>query len=311
MNQFKVNIEATYVALYRISTDSDRQHLSLDYQKDAITNFVDNTGGTIIREFFEQDSAFKGNREVFKQAVELCKDTESTLLVYKIDRLSRLGFAGMAMLEKSGIKYFEVLSPHDSEYAKSLKFLTAKEDNRLRRENILAGIGQVRRNIEKNGYHIAKSGKKITKLGKVENFKSTDNVKNSIISRKNKALNNPNNKRAAVVVELLLLQDASLRGMAQFLNSRGFETSQGSKFTATSVKNLMKLFDLKREKPKDEELINNKRAGILVELLLEKETPLEEIVEILNDKGFQTYQGCKFSIISLRTLMKLFKLPKV
>lgn len=60
-----------------------------------------------------------------------------------------------------------------------------------------------------------------------------------------KARENPNNKRAAAMLKVLVKQDLTLTAMAETLNAEGFVTSRGAKFTPWSVSVLIKRYNLK------------------------------------------------------------------
>ena len=250
--------ETTYVALYRISTNKDRQALSLPFQKESVHKFISMYGGEVLEEFEEEVSGTSYDRVVFERVVDMCSGTGSILLVHKLSRLSRNGLSTIAYLQERGVRYIEAVSPGDSEFVKGIKMLQAKEENDERKSNIKSGLDQIKRNIAENGFHISKMGNKITSLGKPENL-SAEGVKKSVEVRKKKALDNPNNKRAIAMCELLLLQKLPLYKMANYLNENDFFTSTGKGFTPTAVSNLLKLYGKTREKlPRGFEKIKTK-----------------------------------------------------
>ena len=83
-------------------------------------------------------------------------------------------------------------------------------------------------------------------LGKPENLlnKLQQNVAKGNAINRQKSLDNPNNKRAASMLRLLIKQDLSLRQMAKRLNEEGFTTANGHQFTANAVRVLIKRYDL-------------------------------------------------------------------
>ena len=95
----------------------------------------------------------------------------------------------------------------------------------------------IKSKIEEKGYHISKSGNRITSLGSPQNL-SQDGRAKSIETRRLKALHNPNNKRAYGMVKML--SDKTLKQTADFLNENGFPTSTGKQFTPMAVSNLKK-----------------------------------------------------------------------
>tara|TARA_R100001443_G_scaffold52203_1_gene63922 strand:- start:853 stop:1659 length:807 start_codon:yes stop_codon:yes gene_type:complete len=85
---------AKYVTLVRVSTeDQARSGLGLEAQETAIQNYLDNLphSPNVIRRFKECESGKKRrvNRPVFDAAVKLAKDEDATLVIAKLDRLSR------------------------------------------------------------------------------------------------------------------------------------------------------------------------------------------------------------------------------
>jgi DNA invertase Pin-like site-specific DNA recombinase len=85
-----------YVSYLRVSTDRQgRSGLGLEAQRAAVLAFINGGGAHSIREFIEVESgAAKGadgmrHRPVLREALEFCKLQSATLLIAKLDRLSR------------------------------------------------------------------------------------------------------------------------------------------------------------------------------------------------------------------------------
>lgn len=229
----------TYIAYYRASTESQRDGLGLDAQKTAINDFINLFGGEVLEHVEEIISGGDLNREGFNRAVDLARGTQSTLLVHRIDRLSRSGFYTMAQLEQAGVPYIETVAPHDSNFSRNIKAVVAKDEKERIQSRVKDALTEIKKKIEENGFHTSKAGNKITSLGSPENLTQAGRDK-SLRVRKEKALNNPNNKRAIAVVKLLY--HVSLNKMAKYFNENGFLTSTGKQFTPTAVSNLRKLY---------------------------------------------------------------------
>ena len=180
------------------------------------------------------------------KAVEYAKENSAVLLVAKLSRLSRAGFSAIAFLEEHKVEYIEAVSPHDTPFVKGIKLLMAKEENDERKDNIQRGIDQIKRNIKEKGYHIAKSGRKITSLGNPGNLTEKARKISKDVRRKN-ALENKNNLRAKAVIELLVKQDKTLKEIADYLNEREFLTSRGVSFEDATICHLLKLYNIKRD----------------------------------------------------------------
>jgi hypothetical protein len=84
--------------------------------------------------------------------------------------------------------------------------------------------------------HISKSGKIVTSLGKPENL-TDKSRKRSIEVRKEKAMNNPNNKRAGAFI-LALSDSYNFKEITIKLNEAGFKTSRGNNFSEVQAKRL-------------------------------------------------------------------------
>jgi len=83
-----------YIAYYRVSTK--KQSLGLEAQKDIISTYVTNAGGSIISEYQEKESGKDvhgesrlSNRPLLIEALNECKKLGATLIVAKVDRLTR------------------------------------------------------------------------------------------------------------------------------------------------------------------------------------------------------------------------------
>ena len=230
-----------YVVYYRASTEKQDDGLGLDAQRTAIERFITNYGGKVTKEVKEIISGSSKLRLGFNEALDYAKTTGATLLVHRIDRLSRSGFMTIALLEQEKVPFIEADSPNDSSFSKNIKFLVAKEEREKLQSRVTDALAEIKSKIEDKGYHISKSGNRITSLGSPQNLSAGGRAK-SIQTRRVKALSNPNNKRAFGMVKML--EGKTLKQTADFLNGNGFPTSTGKDFTPMAVSNLKKLYKI-------------------------------------------------------------------
>ena len=94
-----------YVAYYRVSTQKQGQSgLGLDAQRKAVSEFLQQFGGDLVSEFVEVESGKRSDRPEFTKAADYAELANATLLVAKLDRLSRdLHF--ITSLQKRGIRF--------------------------------------------------------------------------------------------------------------------------------------------------------------------------------------------------------------
>jgi DNA invertase Pin-like site-specific DNA recombinase len=78
-----------FVCLYRVSTQGQKTSgLGLEVQLNGCRDYASHNG-YIIAEFEEIVSGRANERPIFDQAVLVCRKSRATLLVYKLDRMSR------------------------------------------------------------------------------------------------------------------------------------------------------------------------------------------------------------------------------
>ena len=232
-NVNRSGMNTTYVAYLRQSTKKQAiSGLGVEAQREIIEKFLGDKKP--IAEFVETESGKRTDRPKLAEALELCRKTKSTLIVAKLDRLSR------------NVAFTSKLLESDVE----IKFCDFPEANRLIL-HIIASIAEYEAGLISQRTKQSLKAKKArgVRLGKPENLmnnldRALENSKRAIRA---KALDNDNNRRAIAMLRVLAAQDLSLSEMARRLNNEGFVTSQGKKFTAWQVSILLKRNDIKKE----------------------------------------------------------------
>ena len=230
-NVNRSGMNTTYVAYLRQSTMKQAiSGLGVEAQREIIEKFLGDKKP--IAEFVETESGKRTDRPKLAEALELCRKTKSTLIVAKLDRLSR------------NVAFTSKLLESDVE----IKFCDFPEANRLIL-HIIASIAEYEAGLISQRTKQSLKAKKArgVRLGKPENLmnnldRALENSKRAI---RTKALDNDNNRRAIAMLRILAAQDLSLSEMARRLNNEGFVTSQGKKFTAWQVSVLLKRYNLK------------------------------------------------------------------
>ena len=223
--------QTNYVSYLRQSTKKQSlSNLGIEAQREIIQKYL----GQIkpIAEFVETESGKKTDRPKLAEALELCRKTKSTLIVAKLDRLSR------------NVAFTSKLLESDVE----IKFCDFPEANRLVL-HIIASIAEYEAGLISTRTKQALKAKKArgVSLGKPENLVNNlgKAITKSNSTNRQKALDNDNNRRAIAMLKVMATQDLSLSEMARRLNEEGFVTSQGKQFTAWQVSVLLKRYNLK------------------------------------------------------------------
>lgn len=224
-------MEQTYIAYLRQSTmKQEISGLGIEAQREIIRNYLKDR--KTVAEYIETESGKRSDRPKLIEALEECRKTNSVLIVAKLDRLSR------------NVAFTSKLLESDVE----IIFCDFPEANKLVL-HIISSIAEYEANLISQRTKQSLKAKKArgVKLGKPENLMNNLGraIMNSNRTNHQKALDNPNNKRAIALLKKLVKEERSLSEMARILNSEGFVTSKGCQFRASQVSILLKRYDLK------------------------------------------------------------------
>lgn len=215
-----------FTCYYRVSTKKQgRSGLGLAAQKTMCESYINSVGGVIVNSFTDVQSGKKHNRIELSKAIEYCKENNSTLLVAKLDRLSR-EVEFIFNLRNSGIKFVCSDMP-------DFNTLTL---------GIFATIAQYERELisERTKKSLDELKKKGVKLGNPKNLYDDKNIafNNSLKVRQQNALENENNRKAGTLIVSLRKAKTTWKDITQTLNDNGFKTRRGNDFTPTQVQRL-------------------------------------------------------------------------
>lgn len=228
-----------YIGYYRVSTNKQGQSgLGLSAQKEAVRRYVESVGGTLVAEHKDVISGSKVNRPGLEKVKKQAQEHEAIVVVKAIDRLSREGFEVAITMDKLGITVIDCDSPGDGGLIRDIKLSMAKDERNKIKQRTTAALAQIKKTIKKKGYHVAKSGRKIKKLGTVENLGGEKAIERSVATRRKKAMEDDNNKKATSVIMLMRKSGETYRTIAAYLTKNGFKTSRGNDFSPAQVRNL-------------------------------------------------------------------------
>ena len=218
-----------YTLYTRVSTQQQgASGLGLEAQRAAVQRYA----ADITAEFTEIESGKKANRLQLAAAIAHCKQSGNTLLIAKLDRLSR-DVVFIFTLRDSGINFVCADMPE----ANTLTI------------GILAVMAQHERELISQRTKAALSAKK-ARVGKIHAEKGSKGFENLIASNANakagealrrKAANNEHTQQAAAFAVQLRQSGKSLRQIAAALNAGKFKTARGvcGKYGAVQVLRLL------------------------------------------------------------------------
>ena len=221
-----------YVSYIRVSTKTQgTSGLGLESQRDIIKHYYPN----IEREFLEVESAKNiTDRPVLNEAIRYCLDKSATLVVAKIDRLSRDVRDGLALLDKlpGKIKFCDLPGEADR-FIITLYFALAEKERELIGIRTRGALERKRQRGEPLGIHTHKPENKNCLIGK-RHFAG--------VASKEKSDNSHENIRAFTVAVDKKEKGWSLHKIALHLNENKYQTRKQTDWTDVSVCRLLQRY---------------------------------------------------------------------
>jgi len=118
-----------HVAYYRVSTSKQgRSGLGLEAQQSAVRGYLNGGSWDLIGEAVEIESGKRAdNRPQLQEALRLCRTTGATLIVAKLDRLSR-DAAFLMRLQNSGVSFVATDMPGANSFTVGVMALVAQQE---------------------------------------------------------------------------------------------------------------------------------------------------------------------------------------
>lgn len=217
-----------FVAYERVSTARQgASGLGLEAQRNAIDTFAAARGAEILARFTEVESGKIANRPELTAAIQLARLTGATLVIAKLDRLSR-NAAFLLTLRDSGVGFLAVDMPEANDLTVGIMALVAQAE----REAISRRT--------KEALAVAKA--RGAKLGNPNGAAALRRAGKGGAALR--AAVSANADRFAVELEPVLqdIQKAghvTLRAIAADLNRRGMRTRRGGAWQVSNVRNLL------------------------------------------------------------------------
>lgn len=229
------------VAYYRVSTDEQgRSGLGLEAQKATVMALCKARGWEIAAEFKEVESGKRNDRRELAAAVHHAKVTNGTLVIAKLDRLSR-NAAFITALQDSGAKFIAADMPEANELTVHIMAAVAQAERKAiasRTREALAAA-KARGTWTKADGTPYKSG---TRLGNPNGAAAIRRAGKGNVAAVESIKGNANAfaQDLLPVIERLRSQGlTSLPQLARGLNEGGFATPRGGKWHPSSVRNLL------------------------------------------------------------------------
>lgn len=215
-----------FIAYYRVSTSKQGlSGLGLEAQQKSVADYLVGRGGDLIAEYTEVQSGSKNDRPELHKALRQCRLTGATLLIAKLDRLSR-NRRFLMELADSSINFIAVDMPEANNFTVGLLACLADYERQLISERTRAALAAAKA----RGVKLGNPG--------------LDKVRNTDTTAANEARITKAQEHQAEVRQVIgEIQEESgamsLRQIAAQLNEAGYRTSRGGKWHPTSVSRII------------------------------------------------------------------------
>jgi DNA invertase Pin-like site-specific DNA recombinase len=208
-----------FVLYLRVSTSKQGSSgLGVEAQKRDIDLYLNNyvsSPYSIIEEFTEVETGKANDRPVLAKAIELAKSNSATLLVAKLDRLSRRVSFIAQLLEDKKLDFKVACMPNADKFQLHIYSALAEQERDFISKRTKAALAVAKERGVKLGGLRDKTGKR-----------------NKVIKEQAKA----RAIKLKGVIQPLRQQGLSMQRIADELNQLGYQTARGGKFTAMQVK---------------------------------------------------------------------------
>jgi DNA invertase Pin-like site-specific DNA recombinase len=213
-----------YVAYYRVSTRAqERSGLGLEAQRTSVQNFLVDNPGEVLAEITEVESGCRNDRPKLAEALRLCRLYRATLVIARLDRLSRnVALISKLMATRAG--FVAVDMPEANRFTLHIYAAVAEYEAKLISERLKGAFAA----MKARGVIFRRHGTRVSQ---------PDDLKAAWAAQKARR-----KQRAIAMAPLLTkLRDSgkSLYGIAAELNRLEIETSSGgSAWRVPTVRNL-------------------------------------------------------------------------
>jgi DNA invertase Pin-like site-specific DNA recombinase len=219
--------EGKFVAYYRVSTEKQgRSGLGLEAQQKAVRDYLNGGSWDLCSEIVEVESGKNSDRPKLQEALMLCRLYGATLIIAKLDRLSRDAHFLLG-LEKAGVDFVAADMPSANRVTVRIMAVLAEEERNMISERTMVALAAAKARGVKLG-------------GDRGNLQAVAHEGRRVAVERRKADAEARARDLAPQINELRAQRVSLRGIATAFEARGYKTPRGGKWTATQVSRVLR-----------------------------------------------------------------------
>jgi len=219
-----------FVSYLRVSTGKQgKSGLGLEAQRQAVADHLDGGRWKLLAEFVEVESGKKDDRPQLKAALHRAKVTGATLVVAKLDRLSR-NVAFLANLQESGVRFRCCDMPDASEFTVHILAAVAQHERKLISQRTKDAMAAARKRKDFKGYGNPNGAASFLRAGK-GNAAAAEAVAAKADEYAREIM--------PVIADIRDGGVSTLQGLADELNAREITTVRGGRWHPTTVRNIL------------------------------------------------------------------------
>lgn len=210
-----------FVAYLRVSTDSQgRSGLGLEAQQAAVDAYLNGACRQLTASFVEVESGRHSYRPELAKALAACRKHKATLVVAKLDRLSR-SVAFLARLMEADVEFVACDNPHANKLMIHMLAAFAEHERDQISSRTKAALEAAKaRGVRLGGPRLVEAQAKGREAQQVAAAHRAGNI-------------------MPVIREMQATGVTTLQAIAQALNARGVSTPRGGQWHASSVRNVL------------------------------------------------------------------------
>jgi DNA invertase Pin-like site-specific DNA recombinase len=215
--------EGSHVSYLRVSTAKQGQSgLGLEAQRKAVADYLNGGRWSLVDEYVEIESGSHDDRPKLAEALARCRLHNATLVIAKIDRLSR-DAAFLLGLQKAGVRFVAADMPEANEMVVGIMAVVAQAERKMISDRTKAALQAAKaRGVKLGGDRGNLSS--VAAQGRLAGLE----VRQKVAQQRAKDV-------APIVARLRAEGATSLRQVADGLNARGVPAPRGGRWSVVQV----------------------------------------------------------------------------
>lgn len=211
-----------FVSYLRVSTqEQGRSGLGLEAQRTAVAQYLNGGRWTLEAEYVEVESGKRNDRPELQKALERCRVIGATLVIAKLDRLSRDAHFLLGLM-KAGVRFVAADMPEANELTIGIMAVVAQAERKMISARTKAALEAAKERGQRLGSPVGFKGVVYRSAGKAAQQRAQEFA-----------------QTLGPTLMTMKAQGLSLHAMARELEAMGAKTPRGGAWTATAVRNVL------------------------------------------------------------------------